>query len=403
MAADQGNTPMHLNETAADQAFRREARAFFETEFPQDILARTRAGMSLTREDTIRAQQALQSRGWYAVTWPAEYGGPGWTPRQRYIFDEELERANAPTVSPMGVIYVGPLLCAYGTDWQKKTWLPRILDSSDFWCQGYSEPGSGSDLASLRTKAERDGDDYVITGEKIWTSHAHWANWVFCLVRTSEEARKQDGISIVCAPMDAPGISVRPIIGIDGSHYLNAVTFDHVRVPQSYRIGEEGKGWGLANYVLGNERLSYAHISRKREDLKALKKAAREIFHGPGSNEPIPPEFAAKIAAYEIGLDHLEISVFRVLTGADEGSMATSRLKVEATENAQALTELFIELGAADALPVSNRALADWAQGVRAEALFAQPMMASYLFSRAQSIYGGSNEIQKNIMARAFG
>lgn len=393
---------MHLSQTQEDEAFRAHVRQFFQTEYPQDILAKVRNGQVLTREDNIRSQKALQSRGWFAVGWPKEYGGPGWTPRQRYIFDEELELANAPGVIPMGVIYVGPLICHYGTDEQKAEWLPKTLNSEMFWCQGYSEPDSGSDLASLQTKAVRDGDDYIVNGRKIWTSQAHWADWIFALVRTSQEERKQDGISILCFDMKSPGVTVHPIHGLDGSHYLNAVTFDNVRVPVKNRIGEEGKGWHLANYVLGNERLSYAHIAQKREDLKLLKERAREILNGPGSNEPIPADFAAKIAAYEVSLDHMELSVFRVLTGDAEGPMATSRLKIEVTEGAQALTELFIELGAYDCLPQLKRVEADWNEGIPEVKRFAQPMMTSYLFSRAQTIYGGSTEVQKNIMARAF-
>jgi alkylation response protein AidB-like acyl-CoA dehydrogenase len=394
---------MHLNETREDKAFRAEVRSFFATEYPQDILTKVRGGQVLTKDDQKRSQIALQSRGWFALTWPKEYGGPGFSPRQRYIFDEELEIANAPGVIPMGVIYIGPLICEYGTDWQKKAWLPATLNSEIFWAQGYSEPDSGSDLASLRTKGERDGDDFIINGRKTWTSQAHWADWIFCLVRTSHGARKQDGISVICFPMDTPGVSVQPIIGIDGSHYLNSVTLDNVRVPARNLIGEEGKGWGLAKFILGNERLSYAHISRKREDLKILKARARDVLNGRGSNATLPPDFAAKIAAYEIELDHLEISVFRVLTGSIEGPLATSRLKIEATENAQKLTELFVELSGYDGLPVHDRRREDWADAIREEAHFAQPAVAAYLFTRAQTIYGGTTEVQKDIIARALG
>lgn len=394
---------MHLNQTPEDEAFRAKVRAFFANEYPQDILEKVRRSQVLTREDHIRSHKALQSRGWYAVGWPEEYGGPGFTPRQRYIFDEELELADAPGVIPMGVIYVGPLLCAFGTDWQKENWLPATLNSEMFWCQGYSEPEAGSDLASLKTRAVKDGDDYIVNGEKIWTSQAHWADWIFALVRTSTEEKKQQGITFLCTPMDAPGVTVHPIYGLDGSHYLNRVTFENVRIPSKYRIGDEGKAWTLSNYVLGNERLSYAHISQKREDVKLLKEKAREILNGPGSNEPIPAPFAGKIAAYEASLDHMETSVFRVLTGETSGPMATSRLKVEVTEGAQALTELFIELGAYDCLPLLDRRGADWADDIAPGKRFAQPWMASYLFTRAQTIYGGASEVQKNIMARAFG
>ena len=391
---------MHLAETEADIAFRADVRRFFQDAYPKDILEKTRNGQILTREDHKRSQIALQSRGWFAVTWPKDHGGPGWTPRQRYIFDEELEIAGAPGVIPMGVIYIGPLICAYGTPWQKETWLPATLNSEIFWAQGYSEPDAGSDLASLRTRGVRDGGDFIITGRKTWTSQAHWADWIFCLVRTGEGARKQDGISVICVPMDAPGVSVQPIVGIDGGHYLNSVTFDAVRVPARNLIGEEGKGWGLAKFILGNERLSYAHVARKREDLKILKAQVRDILNGPGSNAPLPSDFAARIAAYEIELDHLEMSVLKVLAGADEGAAATSRLKIEATESAQKLTELFVDLAAHDGLPVFDRAGAGWADAIRPEARFAQPALAAYLFTRAQTIYGGTTEVQKDIIAR---
>jgi hypothetical protein len=389
---------MNLQQSPSDIAFRGEVRWFFENEYPQDILAKVRNGQELEKADHVRSQIALQKRGWFAATWPKQFGGTGWTARERFIFDEELEHANAPAIIAMGVIYLGPLVCQYGTSWQKENWLPKTLNSEIFWAQGYSETGSGSDLASLSMRGVRDGDEYVVNGHKIWTTQAHWADWIFCLIRTSNEARKQEGISIVCIPMNAPGVAVHPIVGIDGSHHLNKVTFDNVRVPVEYRIGEEGRGWSLAKFVLNNERLSYAHIARKRTDVRLLKALARRIF-GDGDDEG----FAQKIAAYEVALDSLEISVLRILTGAADGSATTSRAKIEATEGAQRLTELFVELCGYSAFPMLPRTADDWSEGLGENIHSSVPVMASYLFTRAQSIYGGSNEIQKDIIWKGIG
>ena len=392
---------MNISESAEERTFRHVVRHFFAQEYPQDILTKVKLGQILSKDDHKRSQISLQSRGWFAVTWPKEYGGPGWSTRQRYIFDEELERANAPSVIPTGVTYIGPLICAFGTDWQKEAWLPATLNSEIFWAQGYSEPDAGSDLSSLRTRAERDGETFVINGCKTWTSWAQWADWIFCLVRTSAASRKQDGISVICVPMNAPGVSVQPIVSIDGAHTLNSVLFENVRVPARNLVGEEGRGWRLAKFVLNNERLSYAHIARKRTDLAVLKACARCIFDGT-SNSNSRSTFAVKVAAYEISLDQLEISVMRLLTGSIEGPTMTSWLKVEATENAQRLTELFIELSGYDGFPVFDRTREAWSDLISKNRRFAQPAMASYFHTRAQTIYGGTTEVQKDIVARAI-
>ena len=235
-------------------AFRAEVRSFFANDYPKNLLAKAASGDPLTKADYQKSEQALAGKGWLCVNWPEDAGGTGWDVTKKFIYDQELELAGAINPVPMGVIYVGPVIVAFGTDEQKARWLPGIQQATTSWAQGYSEPGSGSDLASLQCKATRDGDDYIVTGTKIWTSLAQHADWIFALVRTSQEEVKQQGITFLCAPMDSPGIEVHPIITIDGRHSLNRVTFDNVRVPIHNRIGEEGQGWSYANFLLGNER-----------------------------------------------------------------------------------------------------------------------------------------------------
>lgn len=294
---------MKIEFEATDLAFRDEVRRFFEDEYPREVIAKIENGQTLSRADHILSQTALNKRGWLGVGWPAQFGGTGWTPIQRYLFDEELERRGAPNIIPMAVIYIGPIICAFGSPDQQDRWLPDILESRSLWAQGYSEPEAGSDLASLSFDARRDGDDYILNGTKIWTSGAHMADWIFLLARTSREGRKQDGISLICAELDLPGVSVRPIISIDGLHELNQVSFDNVRVPVSHRIGDEGRAWRYSNVLLKNERLSYAHIGRKKRDLETARKLAgddRNLRH--------------RIARAEIELGAIEVSVQRADT-----------------------------------------------------------------------------------------
>lgn len=379
---------MNLAISDADRAFVEDVRAFFATDYPKDILQRVRDGVVLTRADHVRAQQALQSRGWLGVGWPAEHGGPGWTPVRRYLFEQELELAGAPSIIPMAVIYIGPILCAFGTPDQQRRWLPDILESRAMWAQGYSEPEAGSDLASLAMTATRDGDDYILQGSKIWTSGAHWADWIFCLVRTEKTPRKQDGISMICVDMHAPGVRVHPIISMDGSHELNRVEFDDVRVPAANLIGEEGRGWHYANVLLSAERVSYAHIGRKKADLAALRAMA--------ANDA---GFLRRLARAEIALAALEISVLRVLTG-NATPAAVSALKIACTEQAQQITELWLDLAGRDRAAALDRRAPGWPAQAPAIAAFAAPRTASYLFERAQTIYGGSTEVQKTIVWR---
>lgn len=393
---------MDLALDPADKEFSDEVRRFFAADYPQDLLERMRAGISMTRADHVRSQQALQARGWLGVGWPAEHGGTGWTPIRRYLFEQELERAGAPAIIPMAVIYIGPIICAFGTAEQQARWLPDILESRALWAQGYSEPESGSDLASLRMTAVRDGDDYILDGTKVWTSGAHWADWIFCLVRTSREARKQDGISMICADMRSPGIRINPIISIDGAHELNRVTFDQVRVRAANRIGEEGRGWHYANVLLSAERVSYAHIGRKRADLAAIRALARSRPRGGGAVMADDPAFARRLARAEMRLDALEISVLRVLAG-DTAPAAVSALKIACTEQAQTITELWLDLAGRDRALFADRSGPGWEAQAPAVPLFAAPRTASYLFERAQTIYGGSTEVQKTIVWRDLG
>ena len=371
-----------------DEQFRLAVRAFFAKRYPQDLLEKHASGAALSKDDYQRAERALADQGWLCVSWPAEHGGCGWTPNQKYVFNEELEMAGAISPVPMGVIYVGPVICAFGTPEQQARWLPGIQQSTTFWAQGYSEPEAGSDLASLQCAARLDGDEYVVNGSKIWTSQAQHADWIFLLVRTSTEARKQQGITFLCAPMATPGIEVHPIITIDGQHTLNRVTLDEVRVPVANRVGEEGEGWRYANFLLGNERTSYAHVAAKRLQLSGLHALA-------ATHETLgcDPTFKAALAKLEIRVEALDAGVQRVLASLADGDAPgneASTLKIQATELAQDITELSMQARAYGAVPKFDNSApdADAAATMR------------YLGTRAQSIYGGANEIQKNIIAK---
>lgn len=390
---------MELALSRAESLFQDEVRDFFASDYPRDILAKLVEGRQLTRADHVRAQQALQSRGWLGVGWPKENGGPGWTPVERYIFEREMERAGAPGIIPMAIIYIGPIICAFGTDEQKRLWLDDILSSRAMWAQGYSEPEAGSDLASLRMSARRDGDDYILDGTKLWTSGAHWADWIFCLVRTSREERRQDGLSLICVPMDAAGVTVEPIISIDGSHELNRVIFDQVRTFVAHRIGEEGKGWHYANVLLASERVSYAHIGRKRRDLATLRAKSAVL---PGDFAPTvldEPWFVARLGALEMEVDVLEVSVLRALTTPLEAAMISS-LKIACTETAQKITELGLELAARHGAPRFDHDDTELTDDRLLALRFGVAETRAYLFERSQTIYGGATEIQKNVIWR---
>lgn len=397
---------MNLQPSEADEVFRATIRAYFQSEYPQAILAKLANGQTLGKADLVASERAMSAKGWLAPGWPEAYGGTGWSVSQRFIFDEELERAGAPNVSPMGLLYVAPVIYTFGTQAQKDRWLGDILASRTFWAQGYSEPDAGSDLASLRTRAVRDGDHYIVDGVKTWTSDGHYADWIFCLVRTSDEGRKQQGITFLCMDMRTRGIEVTPIITIDGGHHLNTVTFTNVRVPVENRIGDEGLGWTYARHLLSHERTSYAHVAGKRRQLEALRRISADAPWGDVLAQA-DAGLRRRTAETEIALLGLEMTTLRALAPLTNGEAPgdeASIIKIAATETAQAVTELYLELAGPYAQPFfADRHDAEWRSGLEDIPAFAAPGTASYFFTRAQTIYGGATEIQKNIIARQLG
>ena len=396
---------MELNFTPDEEAFRAEVRAFLAEKLPRHIVDKVNTGKRLTKQDHEEFHAILNARGWLASHWPEQYGGPGWSVVQRYIFDYESALAGAPRIVPFGVSMLGPVLIKYGTEAQKAHYLPRILDGSDWWCQGYSEPGSGSDLASLRTSAVRDGDAYVVNGQKTWTTLGQHADMIFCLVRTDPKAKKQEGISFLLIDMKSPGIEVRPIITLDGEHEVNEVFFTDVRVPVANLVGEENKGWTYAKYLLTYERTNIAGVGGSIAALDWLRQIAGKQKK---SGRPLTedPFFAARLARIEIDLDNMKTTNLRVLAAAAHGAPAgpeSSMLKVRGTEIRQEISSL------------TRRALGPYAQPFVSEALdaehngesigpdYAAPVAAEYFNNRKLSIFGGSNEIQRTIIAGALG
>jgi alkylation response protein AidB-like acyl-CoA dehydrogenase len=394
---------MDLQFTGEDQAFRAEVRDFLDGNLPRRIRDQViRAPSYLAKEDTRTWHKILHAKGWVAPNWPKQHGGTGWTATQKHIWDEEYQSAHAPRLSPFGLTMVGPVIYSFGNEAQKARYLPRILSGDEFWCQGYSEPGAGSDLASLKTRAERQGEDYVVNGQKIWTSHAHHADMMFCLVRTDPAAKPQEGISFLLIDMRSPGLQVRPIISIDGGHYLNEVFFTDVRVPVENRIGEENKGWTYAKFLLGHERTGIAGVAKSRTKLQRLKAMAKaERNHG----APLWDDaaFRQRVAEVETRLMALDSTQFRMLSreaaGHGPGAEA-SMLKVGGTEIEQALNELMVEALGYYGLPYD---LAELRADANVDPIgpdYGVGVMAEHLLRRAASIYGGSNEIQRNILAK---
>jgi alkylation response protein AidB-like acyl-CoA dehydrogenase len=393
---------MDLNYTPEEQAFRDEVRAFVRASLPHDISRKVLEHKELGKEDYVRWQKILHQRGWMAPGWPIEYGGVAWTPVQRHIFDEECAEAGAPRVLPFGVNMVGPVIIAFGSPWQKQHYLPRILSSEDWWCQGYSEPGAGSDLASLKTRAERQGDHYMVNGQKTWTTLAQHADMIFCLVRTSSGGKRQEGISFLLIDMRTPGVTVRPIVTLDGGHEVNEVWFENVRVPVENLVGEENRGWTYAKFLLSHERSGIAGVGASKRELKALKYIASQEVQG---GRPLIEDlrFRDKIARVEIDLMALEITNLRMLAAEEEGKppgAEVSMLKIKGTEIQQALTELMMEAVGPYALPYLPAQWSDHWLGERVGPDYAAPLAARYFNFRKTSIYGGSNEIQRNIIAQ---
>ncbi|AME22482.1 acyl-CoA dehydrogenase family protein [Burkholderia sp. PAMC 26561] len=393
---------MDLNYSPADNAFRADIRAWLDANLPQALRTKVLDHKRLSRDDYASWHKLLGTRGWSVVAWPKEFGGPGWNATQRHIWDEECARIGAPGVLPFGVSMVAPVLMKYGSDAQKAHYLPRILDGTDWWCQGYSEPGSGSDLASLRTRAERQGDHYLVNGQKTWTTLGQFADMMFCLVRTDSGAKKQEGISFLLIDMKTPGITVRPIITLDEDHEVNEVFFEDVKVPMENLVGEENRGWTYAKYLLGHERTGIARVGQSKRELVFLKRLATDQKKG-GASLLKDPVFAAKIAALEIEIMALEVTVQRVVASEANGrgpGPEASMLKIKGTEVQQALTELMVEAIGPQAAAFDP----EYLEGEREHSLAgdddAAPLAAYYFNFRKTSIYGGSNEIQKNIIAQ---
>jgi alkylation response protein AidB-like acyl-CoA dehydrogenase len=371
---------MDLNYSAEELAFRDEVRAWLAANLPSDLRDKVASYAHLSKEDLLRWHRILAKKGWVAPAWPKEWGGTGWNLVQRYIFEEELGYAGGPMLIPFGLSMCAPVLLRFGSEAQKQRFLPRIYHGEDFWCQGYSEPGSGSDLASLKTKAKRENDFYAVNGQKIWTTLAHYADWIFCLVRTDPSAeRRQEGISFLLIDMKSPGITVRPLMLMDGAHEVNEVFFDDVKVPLENRVHEEGKGWTVAKYLLGYERMNTGRIGESKRQLAALKKMASSLKDD--------VRFRDRLSRLEVELMALEITNLRFLdrmrrTGQPPGA-DVSMLKIRGTEIQQGLTELMMQ--AADPAAHDD---------------FSVALRKRYLSMRKTTIYAGSNEIQRNIIAK---
>jgi alkylation response protein AidB-like acyl-CoA dehydrogenase len=404
LALQSAGISMHVSFTADELAFQDEVRAFFRNDIPQDIQDKQAQNVPLEPEDRVRFQKAIFAKGWAAPNWPAEYGGTGWSLVQKHIFDSEMANANMPYVIPFGLGMVGPIIYSFGNDEQKQRFLPDILESNVWWCQGYSEPGSGSDLASLKMRADRDGDDFVVNGTKTWTTLAQFADWIFCLVRTSSDvARRQEGISFLLIDMQTPGVSVKPIITIDGTHEVNEVHFEDVRVPVQNLIGEEGKGWTYGKVLLQHERTGTAGVARTQYRLQELQLQAQQSIRGA---EPLNTDrnFMRKMAAVEVELKALEYTELRTLAAVSSGKAPgaeSSILKFKGTELQQAVDELYVEAAGYYAMPfVPEQFVLGFPDedriGEGNEANYA----ARYFNFRKASIYGGSNEIQKNIVSK---
>ena len=395
---------MNLELSAEELSFRDEVRAFLDAALTPGLREAGRRATSvfIDKRFSLAWQAILHAKGWVAPSWPKQYGGTGWSDMQRYIFAAECARAGAPSLAPMGLRMVGPCIMRYGSEAQKAHYLPRILSGEDYWCQGYSEPGSGSDLASLQLKAVSDGDDYVLNGSKIWTTHAHWANRMFCLVRTKFDGKPQAGITFLLLDMQTPGITVKPIITLAGEHEVNQVFFDDVRVPRANRLGAENDGWTVAKYLLEFERGggSGAGLKISLQRIRALA-ASRDSDDGDCLLDD--PSFAAKLSAAAIAVEAIEMTEHRVMSALSAGrnpGPASSMLKMQGTEAMQRLDELAVEaVGAYAAVdqPEARLAGSNIAPIGPQDGLLA---MARYLNNRAASIYGGSNEIQRDIVAR---
>ncbi|MGI3169544.1 acyl-CoA dehydrogenase family protein [Pseudooceanicola sp. C21-150M6] len=392
---------MDLNFTPEEEAFRQEVRDFFAENLPDDIRDAVKNGGELTKEVMERYHAILNKQGWLGTIWPKEFGGPGWGPVERHIFDEEAAFAYAPRIVPFGLSMLGPVLQKFGSKEQQDYYLPRILNGDDWWCQGYSEPGAGSDLASLKTRAVKDGDEWVINGQKTWTTLGQHADWIFCLCRTDPDVKQQEGISFILVDMSTPGVEVRPIKLIEGGHEVNEVFFTDVRVPYKNLVGEENKGWTIAKYLLTHERTGIAGVGFSMLELEEVKELAKKVMRN-GKPLAEDPLFAARVAQAEIDLEAMKITNLRMLFTAQKNGAPgpeTSILKIKGTVINQELKDLGRRALGPNAAPFpgslsgSNLDVAPDGHANNA---------ARYFNNRKTSIFGGSNEIQRNILTKTM-
>ncbi|MFA6312060.1 MAG: acyl-CoA dehydrogenase family protein [Sterolibacterium sp.] len=397
---------MNLNFSPAENAFRDEVRAFVGEKLPAHIRTKVMNGLRLSRDDHVEWQRTLHAQGWGGPSWPKEFGGPGWSPTELYIFEEECAIAGAPRLISFGLRMLAPVLMAFGSPAQQQRYLPKIMSAEEWWCQGYSEPGAGSDLASLKTRAELvndgRGDYYRVNGQKTWTTLGQYADWIFCLVRTDTEVKPQRGISFLLIDMQSPGVTVRPIITLDGAHEVNEVWFEDVDVPVENRVGEENQGWTYAKFLLGHERTNIAGIGIAKRELARLKRvaAAERKLGRPLLDDPL---FAARLAQVEIDLMALEITNLRVLSAEKEKRAPgpeASILKIKGSEIQQAISELLMQAVGPYAQPFRYEALDITWTGEAVGPAYSTPLAANYCNQRKLSIFGGSNEIQKNIISQ---
>jgi alkylation response protein AidB-like acyl-CoA dehydrogenase len=387
--------------TDSHAAFRADVRDFLSSTLTAELRRAAELGFGINRDAGAAWHNALYQKGWVAPEWPVDFGGTGWSATQKHIFAEECALAGTPMLMPFGLGMVGPVLYTFGTEEQKQQHLPGILDGSVWWCQGYSEPGSGSDLASLKTSAVRDGDEYVVNGQKIWTTNAHKADWIFALVRTDSDCKPQQGISFLLIDMQTPGLEVKPIVSIDGMHHLNEVYFTDVRVPVGNRIGEENQGWTYAKYLLGHERTGIAGVAGSKRAVESLKDIAQREGGGDLADNP---DFMARLHETEVKLNALEQTESLILANLEAGNNpgdASSTLKILGTEVQQALQSLRVEAVTYYALPFDVDLIRGETNEPPPGPDYALSAVADYNFGRAATIYGGSNEIQRNVIAKA--
>ena len=393
---------MDLEFTDELRDFQREVRAVIEERLPADIRTKVERFLALGKDDYLRWQDILAERGWLVYSWPVEHGGTGWSPMQGYIFEEEMGRARAPRIIPFGPKMVGPVICTFGTDAQKAKYLPAIAANETWWCQGYSEPDAGSDLASLRTRAVRDGDHYVVNGTKTWTTAAHWADMMFCLVRTDTDVQPQEGISFLLVDMRDPGVEVRPIVTMDGGREINTVYLTDVKVPVENRVGEENKGWTCAKFLLGHERFGIARLSESKARLAYLSEIARSHRVG-GTLLADDTDFMRSVAETEIELTALEFTELRALMNAEQGEapgVEANMLKIRGTEVQQKISEMLMKAMGYYALPHVPEAMEYGWNEAPIGPEHAAGLAPAYFNMRKTTIYGGTNEIQRNIIAK---